>query len=86
MVTLYVLKGETGRRYVGITNNLSRRLQEHRARSSKGGQTLGKFYILHTEYFPDHKSARKQEKFLNQGKAESGSMILKKSVRPAKGG
>jgi len=85
MVTLYVLKGETGRRYVGITNNLSRRLQEHRARSSKGGQTLGKFFILHTEYFPNHKSARKQEKFLKSGQGRKWLDDLEKSVRPAKG-
>ncbi|MBW2104623.1 MAG: GIY-YIG nuclease family protein [Deltaproteobacteria bacterium] len=46
MVTLYVLKGETGRRYVGITNNLSRRLHEHRAKNSKGGQMLGKLFVI----------------------------------------
>ena len=85
MVTLYVLKGETGRRYVGITNNLSRRLHEHRTRSSKGGQTLGKFFILHTEYFPDHKSARKQEKFLKSGQGRKWMDDLEQSVRPAKG-
>jgi predicted GIY-YIG superfamily endonuclease len=30
MVTLYVLEGEKGKRYVGITNDLQRRLSEHR--------------------------------------------------------
>ncbi|MBW1702728.1 MAG: GIY-YIG nuclease family protein [Deltaproteobacteria bacterium] len=43
MVTLYVLKAKTGRRYVGITNNLSRRLREHRKKVTKGGQILGDF-------------------------------------------
>jgi putative endonuclease len=85
MVTLYVLKGETGRRYVGITNNLSRRLREHRARSSKGGQTLGTFVIIHTEFFPDHKSAREQEKFLKSGQGRKFLDDLEKSVRPARG-
>ena len=85
MVTLYVLKGETGRRYVGITNNLSRRLREHRSRSSKGGQTLGAFFITHTEFFPDHKSVREQEKFLKSGQGRKFLDDIEKSVRPARG-
>ena len=85
MVILYVLKGETGRRYVGITNNISRRLNEHRAKRSKGGQTLGKFFVLHTEYFPDYKSARKQEKFLKSGQGRDWLDDLEESVRPATG-
>jgi len=28
MVTVYVLKGETGKRYVGMTSDLPRRLKE----------------------------------------------------------
>jgi putative endonuclease len=67
MVILYVLKGKTGKRYVGITNNLSRRLQEHRSKTSKGGQLLGDFFVLHTEEFPDYKTARNREKFLKSG-------------------
>ena len=67
MVTLYVLKGETGKRYVGITNDLSRRLGEHRSGHSKAGQIIGKFNVIHTESFTDHKSARIKEKFLKSG-------------------
>ena len=38
MVTLYVLKGKTDKRYVGITNNLPRRLRERRFDKTKGGK------------------------------------------------
>ncbi|MBW1959361.1 MAG: GIY-YIG nuclease family protein [Deltaproteobacteria bacterium] len=31
LITVYVLKGKTGKRYTGITNNFSRRLREHRS-------------------------------------------------------
>ena len=68
MVTVYVLKGESGKRYVGITNNLERRLKEHRSRHSKAGQLIGKFTVIHTESFADHKAARLREKFLKSGK------------------
>jgi predicted GIY-YIG superfamily endonuclease len=53
-ITLYVLKGETGKRYVGIFNNLSRRINEHRSHKTKGSHVIGDFYILHTEKFTDH--------------------------------
>jgi predicted GIY-YIG superfamily endonuclease len=67
VVILYVLKGKTGKRYIGITNNLSRRLQEHHGNKTKAGQFLGDFSILHTEEFPDYKTAREREKFLKAG-------------------
>jgi putative endonuclease len=67
MVTLYVLKGETGKRYVGITNDLSRRIKEHRSQRSKGGQLLGDFSVLYTEIFDDYPTARAKEKFLKSG-------------------
>ena len=67
MVTLYVLKGTTGKRYVGITNNLGRRLSEHRSKRTKAGQSLDKFKVYHTETFHDYQSARAREKFLKSG-------------------
>ena len=66
-VTLYVLKGESGKRYVGITNDLSRRLYDHKQGRTKGGQVLGKFTLFLTESYPDHATARKREKFLKSG-------------------
>ena len=66
-VTVYILKGERGKRYVGITNDLDRRLSEHRAGKTKGGQVIGTFTLLHTERFPDYGSARKREKYLKSG-------------------
>jgi predicted GIY-YIG superfamily endonuclease len=40
VVTLYVLKGKTGKRYVGITNDPFRRIKGHRSQKTKGGQLL----------------------------------------------
>lgn len=48
MIYVYVIEGvDTGKRYVGITNNLERRLTEHRSKQSKGGQIIGDFTLLH---------------------------------------
>ncbi len=83
MVTLYVLKGKTGKRYVGITNNLPRRLKEHRSRHSKAGQLIGKFTLIHTESFDDYPSARSREKFLKSGKGRKWLNAIEAASEPA---
>jgi len=85
MITLYVLKGKNGKRYIGITNNLNRRLKEHRSKKSKGGQILGEFVLLHTEEYADHKSARKREKFLKSGQGRQWLNNLEQIPEPARG-
>ena len=72
MITLYVLESTgNGKRYVGITNDLERRLSEHRAKCSKGGQILGEFRLLHTEAYPDYGTARSREVFLKSGQGRN---------------
>ena len=83
MITVYVLKGETGKRYVGITNDLSRRFKEHRNRYSKAGQIIGKFTVIYTESFTDHKSARIKEKFLKSGQGRKWLDKLDAGSEPA---
>jgi predicted GIY-YIG superfamily endonuclease len=81
-----VLKGKTGKRYVGITNNLPRRLEEHRKKASKGGQILpGDFFVLYTEKFPDHRSAREKERFLKSGQGRKWLDGLELKSQPARG-
>ncbi|MFC1859613.1 GIY-YIG nuclease family protein [Thermodesulfobacteriota bacterium] len=67
MITLYVLKGKTGKRYVGITNDLPRRLREHQSHRTKCGELPGEFFVLHTETFPDYESARERGEILKCG-------------------
>jgi putative endonuclease len=81
-----VLKGKTGMRYIGITNNLPRRLKEHHHHNSKGGQLLGDFFVLHKETFNDYTSARKREKFLKSGQGRKWLNELEALSEPARGG
>jgi len=83
MITLYVLKGKAGKRYVGITNNLSRRLKEHCAHHSKAGEIIGNFKVLHTESFADHKAARLREKFLKSGQGRKWLDMIEAESEPA---
>jgi len=67
-VTLYIIRGFlSGKKYIGITNNLQRRLAEHRTGTSKGGQLIGEFELIHTEEFDDYASARNREIFFKSG-------------------
>jgi putative endonuclease len=87
MVTVYVLQGKvTGKRYVGITNNLARRLHEHQGGYTKGGQVIGEFEVMHTEQFPDYASARVREKFLKSGQGREWLNTQWPRSWPATGG
>ncbi len=85
-IILYVIRGlTTGKNYVGITNNLDRRLSEHRSGHSKSGQIIGEFELVHTENFDSYSEARKREIFLKSGHGRNWlSNYL--ATRSAKGG
>ncbi len=81
MITLYVLENlQRNKKYVGITNNLSRRIKEHQSSRTKAGQLLGQFELVHTESFIDYKTARIREKFLKSGQ---GRVWLNQNVTRA---
>ncbi len=86
MVTLYVLKGQGGKRYVGITNNLPRRLREHRSGNTGGGQIIGDFHVLLTEAYPDYAAARHRERFLKSGQGRDWLNAFEHKAGPASGG
>jgi len=80
-VTLYVLEGLTsGKRYVGITGDLERRLSEHRAGGTKGAQVIGDFRLIYTENHQTHAAARAREKFFKSGQGRA--WLLKRIGRP----
>jgi len=79
-IIIYVLESiEAGKRYVGITNNLPRRLAEHRSKRTKAGQLLGKFRLLHTESSSNYTEARLREKYF---KSSTGRRWLNKALTP----
>ncbi len=69
MITAYVLQSvENQKRYVGITNNLNRRLKEHGSKESTVYKILGDFEVIYIEKCRDYKLARIREKYLKSGK------------------
>jgi putative endonuclease len=86
VIFAYVLKGSNGRRYVGITNDVERRLNEHRSGKTKGGQIVGAFELLLTESYVDYGQARTREKYLKSGQGREWLDAIEGRTRPASGG
>jgi putative endonuclease len=83
-IKLYIIKGVTNEKhYVGITNNLQRRLKEHARGATKCGQVIGEFELIYTEEFADYTSARKREKFLKSGQGRKWIKENNSETRPA---
>lgn len=77
-VFIYVLRSSsTNQHYVGITNDLDRRLSEHNASRSRATSGRGPWKLLYSESCEDYVSARKRERFFKSG---PGHTFLKKRV------
>ncbi|MEO0875621.1 MAG: GIY-YIG nuclease family protein [Bacteroidota bacterium] len=65
MIYVYVLQSTQHQfRYVGMTNDLETRLQQHNRGSTSSTKFYRPFVVVHTEAFPDRQAARKREKYL----------------------
>ena len=68
MYLVYVLRSEKdGRFYVGMTNDIIRRLKEHNAGKSKSTKGFTPWILVFTETLPSREEARKREKYLKSG-------------------
>ncbi len=79
MFYVYVLKSEKDKKlYIGYTNNLKRRIQEHNQGKSFSTARRGAFSLIYYESFVSQKDATTREKQLKQFKSAYGQ--LKKRI------
>ncbi len=72
---VYAIKSESRNYiYVGISNNVARRLNEHNKGYNKTTKPYRPFLLIHTEELPSRIEARKREKQL---KSSSGKRFLR---------
>ncbi len=65
---VYVLRSEKdGRFYVGMTADITRRLQEHNSGKTKSTKGYRPWKLFFMEVYPDRKTARVREKYLKTG-------------------
>jgi len=68
MVTLYIINSLVKKfRYVGITNNLNKRIIQHNNGNNKSTRLYRPFELIYTENLINYKEARKRERFFKSG-------------------
>ncbi len=68
MITVYALYNkDLGEIYVGMTNNLERRLSEHKRGLSFYTRKFEEFDLIFTQDFENYTEGRKKEKYLKHG-------------------
>ena len=68
MWTVYVLRSvKNGNLYIGLTNNLGRRLREHNRGYNRSTKSKGPFQVIHSETFTTRQKAREREVKLKSG-------------------
>lgn len=78
MYFVYILRSEQfDRRYVGITDNLNRRLQEHNSGKMKSTKAYKPWKIVYHEETLNRIEARKREKYL---KSAAGRKFLSEKL------
>ena len=76
---VYAIKSETRNYiYVGLTNNLERRLLEHNKGYNKTTKPYKPFKLIYSEKFPSRPEARIKEKYLKGG---SGKKFLRLLIK-----
>ncbi|MEK7576442.1 MAG: GIY-YIG nuclease family protein [Patescibacteria group bacterium] len=73
--TVYVLRDENGKFYKGFTNNLERRLLEHRSGHTRSTRWMQNFKVVYTEKYATFEEARARELYL---KSAAGRRFIKK--------
>lgn len=68
MYYIYVLKSEVnGHRYIGMSEDVTKRLKEHNAGKTKSTKYSKPWRIVHVEQLNNRIEARKREKYLKSG-------------------
>ncbi len=75
MYTVYVIRDDKGKLYKGMTNDLPRRLKEHRSGKTVTTSKMGDLSVVYTEICQSFEEARKRELYL---KSAAGRRFLKK--------
>jgi putative endonuclease len=78
MYTVYILKNSLSQRdYIGSTNNIARRLEEHNRGQTKSTRQKGNWTIMYSEVVKTRIEATKREKLI---KSYKGGNAFKKLI------
>ena len=81
MYTVYILKNQKGRHYVGYTGNFENRIKKHNAGGSKYTKGKGQWHLVYREEFITKGGAFRRERQIKRykgGKAFKALVTVKK--------
>ena len=80
MATVYVLRSAEGLSYIGCTENLTRRLEEHNSPENRGWTNRGSSWrVVYQEEYETLSEARRRERWLKTG---VGREYLRRTIGP----
>jgi putative endonuclease len=74
---VYVLRDNKNKLYKGVTNNITRRLKEHRSGKTRTTSNMEDINVVYTEIYDNFPEARKRELYL---KTAAGRRFLKEKI------
>ena len=77
MYTVYILKDKSGKIYKGLTNDITRRLCEHKSGKTITTRKMIGIELIYQEKYDNFEDARKRELYF---KSASGRRFLKKII------
>ena len=81
MFYVYILQSEkSGKHYIGSTNDLERRLQEHNSGKNKSTRNKGPWKVVYTESYSGAREARQREYQIKSYKGGNSFRKLLESV------
>lgn len=81
MYYVYILKSQkNGKLYKGFTNNLKRRIKEHKLGKSVFTRNNGPWNLVYYEAFISKEDARQEELFLKSGKGKERIKYILKNI------
>ena len=78
MYEVYVLEDDDKKLYKGVTNDINRRLDEHRRGKTRTTRRMNNIRVIYTEEYKTFKEARKREVYL---KTAAGRRFLKNKLK-----
>ncbi len=81
MYYVYILKSQrNGKLYKGFTNDLKRRIKEHKLGKPSFAKNNGPWRLIYYEAFISKEDARQEELFLKSGKGKERIKYILKSL------
>jgi putative endonuclease len=78
MYEVYVLEDDDKKLYKGVTNDINRRLDEHRRGKTRTTRRMNNIRVIYTEEYKTFEEARKREVYL---KTAAGRRFLKNKLK-----